>query len=1725
MASEADLVQLKKRRTTVKSSCTRIKTYVDSVQEVTRTVRAQLEERKFRLEQYWAEYAKLQMHIELLNETEATDRTTFEDAFYELASKIRYLLGPPSVSRDSDIPSQTTSNSLDTSRPSLNMRLPKLDLPKFTGRYDEWFPFRDTFQSVIHSNVSLSAVHKLQYLRAATSDDAHKIISSLEISEDNYTVAWNLLKTRYDNKRVIIQKHIKAIVELPTMSKEDACELRQITDGAARHLQALKALKRPTDSWDDPLIYLLSAKLDANTAREWQRSLAGDELPTIKQFFEFLSSHCQVLESAQQANSVTGKGASSRSHANTKQKTSCHTSVNVKCNFCKGEHAIHQCKQFLALAVNQRIENARSRKICLNCLRSTAHTAVKCPSGNCRICSKRHNTLLHIQAALSNQSESTEASKQEAKTDANPTPNMASVVVTHSSNSACNQQALLSTAIVTAIGKGGSQHSSRVLLDSGSQANFVTKDFLNTLGLVPRVMNMSVSGISGTTAQSTQAIQIKILSRINTFSVVIDCIVVDRITDDLPVFTMKRSEFKLPRNLPLADPKFHISSKVDMLIGAETFWNTLCVGQIRATHEHPLLQKTKLGWILAGRLINHPAHIQRVASLCASVSNSDLHEQLHRFWKMDEFRDSSKTYTLEEQRCEKHFVETTTRNDQGRYIVHLPIKQEICAELGESRTIALNRLHALERRFDRDAQLKEQYSRVIREYATLGHMRPIIETSLHESGTYYMPHHCVVKENAKSTKLRVVFDASCKSDSGISLNNSMMVGPVVQEDLTSILLRFRTFRYVLVADVVKMYRQILIDPSQTRLQRILWRDDKAFNVQAFELVTVTYGTAAASFLATRCLVDLADQQEKELPLGASRIKRDFYVDDLLTGADSKTEAINIRDQIIQILKSGSFALSKWGSNCPDLIKGVDGHIDGLVTLDKEGSFRVLGIAWDQRDDVFRFSFNPEQSPGVLTKRSILSEVSKLFDPLGLIGPITVLTKLVLQDLWRAGVDWDESVPQEIHERWSQIKLQLTNLNQLSVPRQVKHQFEPELVQIHGFCDASEHAYGACVYVRTRVNSNEYVSHLLFSKSRVAPLKAVSLPRLELAAALLLSQTIDKIKLAIDTRAIKICLWSDSTIALNWITSPSRRWSVFVANRVGEIQRLTEIPSWRHVRSADNPADIISRGMLPIELMHSRLWWQGPSYLTSPESQWPSGNFSLLKTGMPEQKITCAIIASSSSNFVNELIDKFSNLNKICRILAYCSRVFKPKNKKPFTVEISPEENSHSLNILCKTIQVQVFATDYESLKQKRSLGSASKLISLSPFMNDDGLIRVGGRLKNSALAFDACHQILLPRNHALTRRIIEYEHLRNMHCGLQATMAAVRQRFWPLSLRSATRSIINKCITCFRAKPTSSEALMGNLPTPRVAVSRPFSHCGVDYAGPVTLREGNRRNSRNRKAYVAVFVCLATKAIHLEVVGDLTTDAFLAALKRLISRRGKPACMYSDNATTFVGAQRQLKEWYDFLSTNQVQTSIEHFLRDHHTQWSFIPPNAPHFGGLWEAAVKSAKFHLTRIIGGHHITFEEMQTILCEIEAILNSRPLVPLSSDPNDMSYISPGHFLTGAPLNSFPSPELLDVNINRLTRWQLIEHMRQHFWSRWSKEYLNSLQERHKWQRSKGLQLEPGRLVLIKQPGLAPLHWLTGRVERVHSGTDGIARSATVRTSKGSYDRPLARLAILPL
>ncbi|XP_051171031.1 uncharacterized protein LOC127287922 [Leptopilina boulardi] len=471
-------------------------------------------------------------------------------------------------------------------------------------------------------------------------------------------------------------------------------------------------------------------------------------------------------------------------------------------------------------------------------------------------------------------------------------------------------------------------------------------------------------------------------------------------------------------------------------------------------------------------------------------------------------------------------------------------------------------------------------------------------------------------------------------------------------------------------------------------------------------------------------------------------------------------------------------------------------------------------------------------------------------------------------------------------------------------------------------------------------------------------------------------------------------------------------------------------------------------------------------------------------------------------------------------MAYVLR-FKSKQRG----HLSIKELNQALLVILKLVQRANFQEEFKQLSQNKTIRVNSNLRALNPFLDADGLIRVGGRLKNSLLPYNEKHQIVLPKNNHITNLIIRKQHMLNLHGREQTTLNAVRLKYWPVNGRSIVKSIINKCVTCFRAKPKISSYIMGDLPENRVIQTRPFLNTGLDYCGPFYIKEKKYRNRGKIKVYACIFVCFATKAIHIEMINDLTTDAFLSGLRRFFARRGISLNLYSDNATNFVGANNELKRVIQLLKSQEHNNAVTQFLNTRGTQWHFSPPNSPHFGGLWEAGVKSFKGHFYKTVDDKLFTYEELITYSSEIEAVLNSRPITPLSEDPNDLRALTPAHFLIGDTFTNLPELNLTDLPVNRLSNWEHIQYVKQHFWKRWSKEYLNQLNVRSKWQFQKSDNIKIGTMVLLKEDNAPTLHWPLGRIVEVFPGDDGIVRVISVKTHSGVYKRAVTRVVPLPI
>lgn len=488
--------------------------------------------------------------------------------------------------------------------------------------------------------------------------------------------------------------------------------------------------------------------------------------------------------------------------------------------------------------------------------------------------------------------------------------------------------------------------------------------------------------------------------------------------------------------------------------------------------------------------------------------------------------------------------------------------------------------------------------------------------------------------------------------------------------------------------------------------------------------------------------------------------------------------------------------------------------------------------------------------------------------------------------------------------------------------------------------------------------------------------------------------------------------------------------------------------------------------------------------------------------------------------------------KILRILSYVFRVFNkiPPTKclKVNTIVLTSAELDTTFWKIVSAVQGQCFKDDISKLESNKDVSPG--LRNLTPFLHKLNLdhkeypiLRVGGRLLRAPIAFDAKFPALLPKQHRFTQLYVEFLHRQHMHAGPKALISILRQKVWIVNARDLVRKTIKQCIHCFHYKPKLQQQIMGNLPSDRMKVHRPFLVTGLDFCGPF-LTSYRIRSKQPYKTYLAVFVCFSSRAVHFELVSDLSTNTFLLSLKRFIGRRGLPQRIYCDNATNFVGAQRALAELQQRFFSTTAKEEVTTYSPQLGLNFCFIPPRAPHFGGLWEAAVKSAKSLLLKNIGQAYLTFEELQTVIIEAEAILNSRPLYPLSDDPNDGEALTPAHLLIGSSLLSLPAQQFEEKQLKYLTRYQRVTYLKQQFWELWQRDYLHQLQQRSKWC-SPIENVEIGQLALIHEDNLPPQLWLLGRIVQTFPGADGNIRVVELKTKRGNLKRPIQKIAPLPL
>ena len=1105
----------------------------------------------------------------------------------------------------------------------------------------------------------------------------------------------------------------------------------------------------------------------------------------------------------------------------------------------------------------------------------------------------------------------------------------------------------------------------------------------------------------------------------------------------------------------------------------------------------PVAELTKFGWTVLspGKEIN-------INEMLLTQTASPDYEQLCRLdvLGLKDFATGDQEIVFEE------FKEQLTRSPEGWYETNLPWKANH-PPLPNNKVGSLNRLDSLVRKLEKQNTL-EAYDKVIQDQIKQG----IVERAENEATNkeFYIPHKPVVRESAETTKMRIVYDASARANPKVpSLNDCLETGPPLQNLLWNVLVRNRFHAVAIAGDLKQAFLQVRIREHERDALRFHWlKDLQSKEVEVLRFTRALFGLGPSPFLLAGVIKEHLRSLRPKYPEMVNEIEKSLYVDDLISGASSTSKALELKKTAKDIFGEASFELHKWHSNVKEVEKAEEQTVSGENQSYakqqlgvKEGETKLLGLTWNKDDDKIQVTIPSETTS--CTKRGILGKLARVYDPLGLVSPLTLTGKTLYRDACDLRIAWDEPLPSLLQHKW--LKYEQNLPENVTVPRSLAKAEEPiESIDLHGFGDASGIGVSAAVYATVRQPSG-VASGLVTAKSRLAK-KSLTIPRLELVSGHMVTNLLHNVKESLQEFPVqRVVGWLDSTVALHWIRG-NGDYKQFVGNRVQKIQEKSYI-EWRHVTSVDNPADLGSRGGTVSK--SANLWWSGPEWLIH-EERWPPNittsdtNETRAEIKAVKEILTVAVPVEDELDQLLEKHDFWKTIRITAQMIRFKANARKgPENK--VTGPLTTQETSKQVKFWIRRVQArnentEKFTKDQQQLNLKK---------------NDEGIYECRGRVQGD-------YPVYLPDNESLTNKIVMHSHKLSCHGGVGMTMAKFREKYWSPRLRSIVKRVTKNCHTCkrFRAIAVPCPPI-GNLPRDRTEESTAFQVVGVDYAGPIKYLTNGRRE---RKAYVILYTCSLTRAVYLELLPSQETTEFLRSLKRLIARRGRPQKIYSDNGKTFVAAAKWLREI-------MKDERLHDWLAQHEIKWQFNTSRAPWWGGQFERIVGLMKQALYKAGGSTVLTWNELQDVLLDVEIALNNRPLDYVEDDVQ-LPVLTPNSLMFNRP-NQIPTQDYHNIEEVELRKSaKRIEKCKEMLWKRWTNEYLKGLRERHnlKYHNKKSF-LKLGDVVIIQSDERNRNKWKLGIVESLIPGRDGIVRVARVRSGKNTLERAVQQLYPLEL
>ena len=1137
----------------------------------------------------------------------------------------------------------------------------------------------------------------------------------------------------------------------------------------------------------------------------------------------------------------------------------------------------------------------------------------------------------------------------------------------------------------------------------------------------------------------------------------------------------------------------------------------------------PAAIKTRLGWTLQGPIpspTSGPASISCLYSKAISIDGT-LMNHIERLWQLDTlpFKNEKQMVRSKEDKYAVTLLEqkTTRVEVQGvqRYATPL-LRRENMPKLHVPKEVVSNYFKNTERRLAKNPQQAAVYREEINKLVVAGHVKRIDNLTAEQSQeSWYLPHH-KVSHNGKD---RVVFNCSFQVGRQC-LNRYLLPGPTLGPSLLGVLMRFRQDKVAISGDIKGMFHQVRLLEEDKPLLRFLWRDNpNDEHPSIYQWQVLPFGTTCSPC----CAIFALQQHVSEDPDAGEDVRysveRCFYVDNCLQSVATEEEARTLIIKLRTLLARGGFDLRQWASSNPNVLSQLPPEAKArssetwVAHSPGEAQEMTLGLVWRFKTDTLHYRHTPPEVKPI-TRRSIYSILASQYDPLGYILPYTTRAKVLVRELWAKEQGWDDPLPDHLAKRWREWEEELPLLREITLPRSYfppSVALETSKIDLHVFSDASETAYGAVVYLRTTDIAGDVHLAFVLARSRVAPRKQQSIPRLELCAALVGAQLARMVKEELTLPLSEMFLWSDSMTVITWLQSQSCRYKVFVGTRVSEIQDLVGVESWRYVDTGRNPADIVTRGDSLASLSQTNPYSHGPDFLRQPEEEWPrqppmtkSQEDSELK-----KSLFCGLNQAKPSE--GPEMDGCLTLKDLQK-----KTFFWHHRELPATSDLSAADYDEAELLVLKRAQRDSFLEDLECLQEGKPVPSDSRLLTLAPELDAQGLIRVGGRLRRALnLAEDVKHPIVLGTRHRVTELIIKWYDQSVCHAGAERVFAEIRRRFWILQGREAVRRFQRTCTDCQRWRAQPAIPKMADLPPCRLKIGEKAFHAtGVDCFGPFLVKRGRGTEKR----WGIVYKCMTTRAVHIELLQSMSADSFLMSFRRFQARRGTPATLLSDHGTNFKGGESELRESFEAM-TEEVKTR----LAPAQVHFQFNPPNAPHFGGTWEREVRSIKTALYTVLGAQTVGDEVLATVLTEIEGVLNSKPLGYVSTDIADVDPVTPNYLLMGRLDPALPQGVYNQDEMRGRRMWRHSQVLADQFWSHFLLYYLPSLQARQKWVKDKS-NLTEGTVVMVVDQSLPRALWPVGRVSKVIVGSDGKVRAADVLVRGRTYTRPVAKLIELP-